>query len=411
VVSSLPDTSPSQLELGRRVQFAYPGDFWANNNLGTMLEAAGKHAEAIRYHTAALALRPDNPGVLVNRANALLNVGERAASMADAQRAIEIAPRYATAYNCLGNALLEQFKFDAAIVAYRTAIKLDPDATHVHNNLGLALAGQNKLDDAIAAYRKATEYDSANWNVYSRLGEAYARRGQWDQSAVAYGRALALDTKATQEIAHNPDPGQLAYQGPRLLLADDTDGYRRLCARVIGKHGDTRDPPTAYLVARLCALAPGMVPEPARLVQIAEQAVRAARLPHYLHTLGLVHYRAGQFDDAIVHLHNSRAGKWNANAANWIVLAMAYQRCGRTEEAQRWFDMAVHWMDDRGGIALRLIHGHDALACMVLRREAETQLGLRSRPAAEGNKALPEKKPPSAPRSPPQHGAHRRRAG
>src|SRR5262249_13005175 len=34
VVNALPIASPSRLDLARRVQCAYPGDFWANHDLG-----------------------------------------------------------------------------------------------------------------------------------------------------------------------------------------------------------------------------------------------------------------------------------------------------------------------------------------------------------------------------------------
>jgi tetratricopeptide (TPR) repeat protein len=123
-------------------------------------------------------------------------------------------------------------------------------------------------------------------------------------------------------------------------------------------------------------------------VQLAERAVRAQRASHYLHTLGLAHYRAGQFDKAIEQLHHSLKGNWKAHAANWLVLAMAHQRLGHADEARNWFDMAVQWIDDtdlgalRDAVdGLRSLHPHDSLACMVLRREAETLLGLQPRPA------------------------------
>jgi serine/threonine protein kinase/Flp pilus assembly protein TadD len=384
VATTIPVASPSRLDLARRVQFAYPGDFWANHTLGMMLNRAGKPAEAVRYYSAALALRPDNPGVLLNRGKALRQLRELDAAAADLQRAIAVAPRYATAYNNLGNVLYDQKKLDAAVVAYRKAIDLDPDLAAAYRNFGTVLVRLNQLDDAIAAYRRATDLKPRDGEAYLRLAETYAQCSRWEEAALAHGRALALDEQANQVIASDANPAFLGLYAPRLLLADDSDHYRRICDRVIASSGSTNEPHTAYLVARLCALAPGMVADPARLVALADRGVRAERKPHYLHTLGLAHYRAGHFDDAIKHLHMSIAAKWNANAANWLVLAMAHQRTGQTGDAQKWFDLAVRWMDDDGGDALRLLHGHDLLACMVLRREAETRLGLRSRRAPTG---------------------------
>jgi tetratricopeptide (TPR) repeat protein len=135
-----------------------------------------------------------------------------------------------------------------------------------------------------------------------------------------------------------------------------------------------------------------MVPDATRLVQLAERAVRAEPLPHHLHALGLAHYRAGQLEEAIKQLHRSIKGNWNANAANWLVLAMAHQCLGHADEAQKWFDQAVRWIDQPGAGAIRSLHGHDYAACLVLRREAETRLGLRARPAPEGENAPGAKK-------------------
>ena len=53
-----------------------------------------RDAEAIRYYTAALAVRPDNPGVLLNRSEALKHTGELDAAIADLLRAIAVEPRY-----------------------------------------------------------------------------------------------------------------------------------------------------------------------------------------------------------------------------------------------------------------------------------------------------------------------------
>jgi tetratricopeptide (TPR) repeat protein len=392
VVRALPNKSPIRLDLARHVQFAYPGDFWANHELGLDLHYAGKDAEAIRFYTAALGLRPDNPGVLLNRANALHGAGELEAAIADVQRVIGLAPRYAAAYCCLGNVLRDQKKIEEAGENFRKALAINPRYAAAHWCLGNALSDQKRLDDAIDAYGKAIDIDPKLGPAHYALGDTYARLGRWDQAAPAYGRSLDLNEQAKRVMAQDPNPAQLGFYAPRLLLADDADAYRRQCARVIDKLGDTKDPRTAYLVARFCALAPDMVPDPTRLVQLAERAVRADPVPHNLHALGLAHYRAGQFDEAIEQMHRSIEGNWNANAANWLVLAMAHQRLGHADEARKWFDQAVRWIDSPGGDALRSLHGHDSVACMVLRREAETRLGLRPRPAPEGEKAPEEKK-------------------
>jgi len=211
---------------------------------------------------------------------------------------------------------------------------------------------------------------------------------QWSKARDPKQAVALIEQALTQKPAIAQNPELMATYAPLLLLADNVDTYRRQCARVLDELGDTEEPRNAYLVARICVLAPDAGPDPTKLVQIAERAVQAQPAPHHLHTLGLAHYRAGQFDKAIEQLHKSMKGNWRANAANWLVLAMAHQRLGHADEARNWFDKAARWMDNAGletpsdaADSLRSLHPHDALNCMVLRREAETLLGIKRPPA------------------------------
>src|SRR5262249_21387166 len=66
VAAVLPKAGPMRLALLRRIQQGYPADFWANHGLANELSVRGSPSEAVRYYTAALALRPRNPGVYLN---------------------------------------------------------------------------------------------------------------------------------------------------------------------------------------------------------------------------------------------------------------------------------------------------------------------------------------------------------
>ena len=65
---------------------------------------------------------------------------------------------------------------------------------------------------------------------------------------------------------------------------------------------------------------------------------------------------------------------------NWLWLALAHQRLGKSEEARRWLDKATAWLDQyRDGMPDRAddelgLHLHNWLEAQVLRREAETLL-------------------------------------
>src|SRR5262249_28954273 len=140
----------TQLELLRRTQSAYPADLWANMQLALELRRNGQPAEAVRYWTAALALRPDNPGIYLNRGSALNAAGEVDAAIADYRHSLALAPQYPAAHVNLGKSLLEKGRLDEAIAEYRAAIRINQDNPRAHHGLGLVLQAQGRLDEAIA---------------------------------------------------------------------------------------------------------------------------------------------------------------------------------------------------------------------------------------------------------------------
>jgi serine/threonine protein kinase/Flp pilus assembly protein TadD len=192
---------PTRLELLRRIQRSYPADLWANHDLAYELWKSGRPAEAIRYYTAALALRPDNPGIYVNRGSALRDAGEVNAAIVDFQQAVALAPRYAVAHNNLGNALRAKGQVDDAIAAYRVAIRLKKDLPEAHSGLGNALRDQGQLDEAIAAYREAVRLKKDYAEAHNNLGNALRDKGQVDDAIGAYREAIRL--KKDLPLAHN----------------------------------------------------------------------------------------------------------------------------------------------------------------------------------------------------------------
>src|SRR5262249_35105181 len=81
-----PRTAAERVNLLQRVQRANPEDFWANFCLALELVHAGRPGEAVPYYTAALALRPRNAGVYVNRSIAWRETKRLGEAIADAQQ-------------------------------------------------------------------------------------------------------------------------------------------------------------------------------------------------------------------------------------------------------------------------------------------------------------------------------------
>jgi tetratricopeptide (TPR) repeat protein len=182
----------ARLELLRQSQRAYPADLWADYGLAFELVKDGRPAEAVRYYTAALALRPDNPGIYLNRGFALSAAGEADAAIADFRQALALAPQYAGAHFNLGNALRDKGDLDGAIAEHREAARLQPDYAAAHSNLGAELHDRGQLDDAIAECRTAIRLKDDLPEAHYNLGRALRAKGQLDEAIAAYRAAIRI---------------------------------------------------------------------------------------------------------------------------------------------------------------------------------------------------------------------------
>ena len=164
----------------RRAHWRHPDDFWINHDLAMRLHNLGSPQDdaAIVHFTAALALRPNSPGVWVNFGTALHNNGRLDDTIRAYERAITLKPDYATAHYNLGTALADKGRTDDAIHAFERAIALKPDYAKAHNNLGFALKAKGRTDDAIRAYEQAVALKPDYAGAYYNLATALTAKGR-----------------------------------------------------------------------------------------------------------------------------------------------------------------------------------------------------------------------------------------
>jgi tetratricopeptide (TPR) repeat protein len=209
----------------------HPGDIWLNYKLGQCLERQARREEAIRYYTAARALRPETAHAL---AHALQHNGEIDQSIAifrdlvrlrpkdgenlaclgealqalgrtrEAQAILDVAiavsreaigrkPNDRFARSALGHALQHQGKLDEAIAEFRTALRLRPDIAVAHNQLGVVLIMQGKPDEAVAEFGAALRLEPENAPTHNNLGYALSAQGKFDEAVAEFRTALRLE--------------------------------------------------------------------------------------------------------------------------------------------------------------------------------------------------------------------------
>jgi tetratricopeptide (TPR) repeat protein len=190
-------------QLLRRGQERYPNEFWLNHELGMVLMKLRPSDDdgAVRYFTAALALRSESPGALVNLGLALRAKKDFEGAIRCCRKAIELDPEYAMAHNNLGLLLHDTKNLEGAIRCFHKALELDPSLAMAHCNLGNALKDLGNPEEAIRCYHKAIELDPKLVQAHYNLGLALKEKKQLEEAIRCYDQALKLDPHYA--IAHH----------------------------------------------------------------------------------------------------------------------------------------------------------------------------------------------------------------
>jgi Flp pilus assembly protein TadD/mono/diheme cytochrome c family protein len=162
----------SMLGAGRKSGAIHRGLGLAYLRAGQIDDAVSHLREAARLGGASA---DDTAIVHYSLGNAEAARGNRREAIAEFERAIEVRPRFAEAYNNLGVMLQSEGRLDAATELYRQALSIKPAYAEAHNNLGVMLQAQGKLDEAIAHFREAVRlnpsYALAQENLTAALRE------------------------------------------------------------------------------------------------------------------------------------------------------------------------------------------------------------------------------------------------
>ena len=192
---------------------------------------------------------------------------------------------------------------DRAIEEATAALAQDPDYVDARTLRGDCYRALGELEKAEEDYSRVIELEPHLWSRWHARAQLYAQQGHWDKAQTDLATAVKLLASATPDEQNN-----MAW-----LLA--TAGEPRL-----------RNPQSA--------------------VELAEKAVTAAPTAGNIwNTLGVAQYRAGQWQAAIESLEKAVALREGGDAFNWYFLAMAHWQLGNKDEARKWYDKAVEWMD------------------------------------------------------------------
>jgi tetratricopeptide (TPR) repeat protein len=289
----------------------------ALDELAELLESRGNWDGAIAVYQEFLRINPKDAGAHANLGYALAGKGQVDEALACYKKAVELAPQ-AVPRDSVGlvylfahtsSRLLRQQKWAEAELLLRACLalreKVQPHPWDNHDPKSMlveALLGQKKYAEAFAWFQKAFALDPKDATAHSNLGWALQGKGQLDGAIACYKKAIELDPKCVNAHANLAD-----------LLANAADPR-------------FRDP-----------------------VQAVAEAKKATELaPQFWMgwgNLGEAYYRTGQWQEAIANLDKGLALLKSDNGEIFFFLAMAHHRAGHKDQARKWYDKGITWMN------------------------------------------------------------------
>lgn len=118
---------------------------------------AGRLKDAVEIYTEVLEKNPSVVEALNWRAMANIDLGELDAALADLNKAIQLSPGYADAYNNRGEVYRQKQMSRQAMDDYRRATQIEKNFPEPHYNIALILEHEKNYDAAINEYRKYLE--------------------------------------------------------------------------------------------------------------------------------------------------------------------------------------------------------------------------------------------------------------
>lgn len=348
---------------------------WYWRDRGSVYAQLGQHDKSVADFTKAIDLKPDDAYSWNARGVAHSRLGHKEKALADYIKASELQPKVVLYWRNRGSVCTQLGQHDRAAADYSKVIDLSPGDAICWHLRGLSYTRLGQWDKALADYTKAAELKPTDPAFRISQGAACAQLGQWASAGKAFEHATTL----------KPDYPLAWYNLALLeLQRGDRAGYRKACARMLERFGQTANLDAAYWTAWTCVLAPDAVADWTKPLKLAEHA-HAADAKNYdkINQLGAVLYRAGRFKEAAQRLTEAEAafkplpGTRTTIVYTWLFQAMAHHRLGRGADAARWLKKAAQAIDEPSPTT-----GQDPgantwnrrLTMQLLRREAEELL-------------------------------------
>ncbi|HSY18513.1 MAG TPA: tetratricopeptide repeat protein [Candidatus Acidoferrales bacterium] len=141
---------------------------------GQAAEKNGDATNAIAHYREALRLDPNLVEAHNNLGNLLDAAGKPEEALAQYQAAVQLQPGQPQAHENLGTQLAEMGRLDEAMKEYEEAARLEPGAAHPYYLMGRAYLRYGRAAEAIAKFQEALQHEVADYQTLTYLARVLA---------------------------------------------------------------------------------------------------------------------------------------------------------------------------------------------------------------------------------------------
>ena len=171
--------------LGKDIIYLQLGNSFASNE---------SYEKALDSYDKAIEIQPNYADAWNNRGLALSNLSKYQKAIASYNQAIEIQPDYVNAWNNRGAALEDLGKYKQAISDFDRAIKIQPDYVKAWYNRGTTLGNLGKYKQAISDFDRAIEIQPDYVNAWNNRGAALVYLGKYKQAISNLNKAIKIQS-------------------------------------------------------------------------------------------------------------------------------------------------------------------------------------------------------------------------
>jgi tetratricopeptide (TPR) repeat protein len=269
------------------------GDYYS----GMVLEAQGKRTAAIAAYHKALDKSPDAIEPLTGIVKAHLAQRQTKEALVVLESALKRAPNNFIAQNLRGEVLLLEGNAAEAEKAFTTAIELNPKIPSIYRNLGSARLARNDAAAAHKAYEDGLKQSPDNEMLVYSMAALDEREGKFDRAIGRYEElmkrkpdsAMAKNNLAMMLVSHRSDQESLnkARDLVLTLTSSDEPAYLDTVGWVHYRRGD--------------------VEQAIATLESALKKAPSSALIHY--HIGMAYYTKGNKANALQHLEEALAAK------------------------------------------------------------------------------------------------------